>query len=279
MKWRSKDSTMTKLKVKLGPLLKAFVFIGLLVIFYVFYLKDIIKQFNEGLVNTSKFEEKVEKQAFPTLTVCPTPSFKEDTLFNKYNSTYKVLFWSAYLNDEIKKVQYEEVWNDAVYQLDQDYRIQAWSFDGTEEHEFKYGLNSMFAGKFNVKRVEGPSGLCTVLEPLGIYLKPTKGFDIVIYNQPENSDTDDDWIIGFDILMTSQPLYYLDKLFTGLPGVMKTSLDFKLTETQFISVFYDEALQTYVKGCSSEKSVFQDFAQRTLVKFISQFHQISFFTF
>ena len=82
-----------KIMVKLQKrrVLKISVFVILLILFYIFYFKEVFKHFSEQLTNTAKYDEKLITMEPPIITVCFTPPFKP-SVFEKYNITDWIFF-------------------------------------------------------------------------------------------------------------------------------------------------------------------------------------------
>ena len=85
-------------KLQRRNILKIFVFLVLLTLFYIFYFKNIFKLFSAKYTNTAKFEEKIEMIEPPAVTICFSPNFKpsvlkslnitEDMFFNRYPEAF-----------------------------------------------------------------------------------------------------------------------------------------------------------------------------------------------
>ena len=71
--------------------MKSTVLIALLLLFYVYYFREVIKHFTEQLTNTAKFEEKITVAEPPTITICFDPIFKP-SVFEEYNITDWIFF-------------------------------------------------------------------------------------------------------------------------------------------------------------------------------------------
>ena len=86
------ELTEMKCDIKIKrTILKALVFISLLILFYIFYFKQVFDQYSNQLTNTAKFEEKIEHVEPPTLTICFEPIYKPSVL-EKYNVTEEMFF-------------------------------------------------------------------------------------------------------------------------------------------------------------------------------------------
>ena len=67
-------------KLQRRYILKIFVFLALLTLFYIFYFKKIFKLFSAKYTNTAKFEEKIKMIEPPAVTLCFSPNFKPSVL-------------------------------------------------------------------------------------------------------------------------------------------------------------------------------------------------------
>ena len=72
------------MKIQKRTILKTSVLSTLLVLFYIYYFKQVYKHFSEQLTNTAKYEEKITVTEPPTITICFDPAFKP-SVFEKYN--------------------------------------------------------------------------------------------------------------------------------------------------------------------------------------------------
>ena len=77
------------LNIPKRSILKILVLIALLIIFYVYYFRQVFRQFSENLSNTGIYEEKIVVTEPPTITICFKPAFKP-SVFKKYNITKKI---------------------------------------------------------------------------------------------------------------------------------------------------------------------------------------------
>ena len=67
-------------KLQRRNILKIFVFLALLTLFYIFYFKKIFKLFSAKYTNTAKFEEKIKMIEPHAVTLCFSPKFKPSVL-------------------------------------------------------------------------------------------------------------------------------------------------------------------------------------------------------
>ena len=87
---------MAKLSRK--NILKFFVVLALLTLFYFYYFRQIFNLFSAKYTNTAKFEEKIEMIEPPAVTICFSPNFKpsvlkslnitDDMFFNRYPEAF-----------------------------------------------------------------------------------------------------------------------------------------------------------------------------------------------
>ena len=85
------------MKIQKRTILKTSVLLTLLVLFYIYYFKQVYKQFSEQLTNTAKYEEKITVTEPPTITICFDPAFKP-SVFEKYNISDWVFFEEYFPN-------------------------------------------------------------------------------------------------------------------------------------------------------------------------------------
>ena len=89
-------------KLQKRRVLKISVLFTLLILFYIYYFKQVFKHFSEELTNTAKYDEKITAIEPPTITVCFTPSFKP-SVFEKYNITDWIFFGDYFPDVTAKK--------------------------------------------------------------------------------------------------------------------------------------------------------------------------------
>ena len=95
-------------KIQKRTVLKTLVFITLLVLFYIYYFKQVYKQFSEQLTNTAKYEEKITVTKPPTITICFDPAFKP-SVFEKYNIS-DWIFFEDYFPNVTANMSIKEQW-------------------------------------------------------------------------------------------------------------------------------------------------------------------------
>ena len=79
-------------------ILKFFVILALLTLFYIYYFRQIFNLFSAKYTNTAKFEEKIDMIEPPAVTLCFSPNFKpsvlkslnitDDMFFNRYPEAF-----------------------------------------------------------------------------------------------------------------------------------------------------------------------------------------------
>ena len=117
-------------EIGLRIIIKTLFLILLIILFWVYYLRGVYAQFQAELVNTSVYEEKVSEQEFPDLTICAESMFKTQKIEDKYNSIWYGLFYSVDYLDPSREIIYSEMWNDAIYKLNQDFEVTLTLVDG-----------------------------------------------------------------------------------------------------------------------------------------------------
>ena len=187
------------------------ILIILLVIFYVYYLQEVSKQFTEGITNTAKYERKVTEIEPPVWEVCLDPFYKP-SVFEEYgNITNKIFFGNVYpevlINNTILNI-----FDEATYQLNKDFTIVLYG-KGTYdinitlelgENQIQWGNEKKI--KFEVKKIRTTAhGNCYVILPKNVSLTP--GDQLNFYISTMNTSSPIDYIRKMELFFSSEVSY------------------------------------------------------------------------
>ena len=124
---------MGTLKITLNQgmkfVLKGTFYLILIILFYVFYMKDSLEKYQKGTTTMGERIELVEKRLCPQLIFCPQPGFK--TSYFKQLDIYsgmKKFFWKK-PNKHMKHIENDVVnaYDNMSYQLGIDWNIHLWN--------------------------------------------------------------------------------------------------------------------------------------------------------
>ena len=91
--------------------------IGILLIFYyLYFFKDVIDQYSEGLTNFATKEETVRSTETPAITLCFSPPYKQSII-----DEYEIV--SDHFDDITKKVQMKTFVDQAGYVMNKDFEL------------------------------------------------------------------------------------------------------------------------------------------------------------
>ena len=189
----------------------------LLVIFYVYYLQEVSKQFTEGITNTAKYERKVFEIEPPVWEVCLDPFYKP-SVFEAYgNITSDIFYYNIYPwildNNTVLNV-----FDEASYHLNSDFTIKLYGKNTFDKYVYlQLGVNEIQWDnektlKFEVKKIRTTfHGNCYVILPQNVTL--TVGDQLSFYISTTNTSNYEDYIKEMEFFFASKVAFRNNLIF------------------------------------------------------------------
>ena len=176
---------------KVGLLVKALVFMTLLMIFYIFFFVPVMKQYSQNYTNLAKIETKEERIELPTFSVC---TGWRKSLMKKYKISYLFMYQPPDDKSNLPpNATIRSLFDDLTYKLNQDFVIGI-GVNILKPTPLNIGINEINAGrniyKFNVKQSPvATQGLCYIIIPDQAFLRQDYlAISIAKNNTPDNID-------------------------------------------------------------------------------------------
>ena len=148
----------------------------LLVIFYVYYLQEVSKQFTEGITNTAKYERKVSEIEPPIWEVCLDPFYKP-SVFEEYGNITTTIFYHNIYPWILDNNTILNIFDEASYHLNSDFTIKLYGKNTFDKYIYLHlGKNEIQWDnektlEFEVKKVRTTFlGNCYVILPQNVTL-------------------------------------------------------------------------------------------------------------
>ena len=169
---------MTPNKVK--AIVKAILFLVLVILFLVFYFIHQAEEFMKGSTTFTSRNEKVLDFEMPSLVLCFDPPFKASIFGNKSKNLNGLLTSNDVLNDS-----FNEFFENATYKLDKDFymelSINDQDFLDKTLNIIHEGVNNIDDIQINVSATKTSShGTCQLLES-DTKLNPSQGIQVKIF--------------------------------------------------------------------------------------------------
>ena len=106
--------------------LKAILYLALLILFYMFYMKDALNKYKDGRTTMSEMRNKIisnTERLAPVMIICPEPGFKS-SFFDEHNidKSMKNFFWNWEFSEQWMK-KFENYFLDAYMNMSYTYGV------------------------------------------------------------------------------------------------------------------------------------------------------------
>mgnify|MGYP002053348083 FL=1 len=180
-------------KVTYGPAIKAVALLILLVVFFYLFFWQVVVQYSEKFTNTVKIVEQAETVEMPTITIC---SGWKHSLLHEYNISPMIFNMPADSDSNLPaNVTMRSLFDDLAFKLNKDFVIAlgpVWSEPillnvGRNEIKTENSIHQL-----EVKEMPTlMSGMCYVIIPMGIYLKPYEEWMQIIVARNNTGDNEE----------------------------------------------------------------------------------------
>ena len=247
-------------KVTYGPAIKAVALLILLVVFFYLFFWQVVVQYSEKFTNTVKIVEQAETVEMPTFTIC---SGWKHSLLHEYNISPMIFNMPADSDSNLPaNATMRSLFDDLNFKLNKDFVIAlgpVWLKPillNVGRNEMKTE-NSIY--QFEVKEMATlMSGMCYVIIPMGIYLKPYEELMQIIVAR--NNTGDNEEMKKVSIQISSNDTY--NTIIHKISGV-KNSISEKdfTSNTTINAIYYTEENTELIKDCS-DSSFFKRLAEK-----------------
>ena len=254
------SKTLTMAKVTYGQAIKAVILLILLVVFFILFFWQVVVQYSEKITNTTKKTLKAETIEVPTFTIC---SGWNKLLFEEYKIS-PLFFTLPSVSDTNlpSNATLRSIFDDLTFKLNKDFVIQL-SLKLSKPTPLKLGMNEIKMEnsiyKFEVKEMPTQtSGLCYVIIPMGLSLKPYK--ESMFIGIARNETAENEEMKKVDIQISSNDTYHT---FNHKVSGMKNRIieqDFTSNLTS-LGIHYSEENTEFIKDCS-DSSFFKRLANK-----------------
>ena len=247
-------------------ILKFIIFTGLLTLFIIFYLQEVIINYSEGITNTAIYQEKQKRVEFPPIEFCPyQPKGFKPSLLRKYKVTYTLFVQGTNHNEQspheiiLGNKTIKDIYEDSTYKFNQDIFLYVGDSTWTNWQKVEIGENKVQFGSENKVHALNVSirktlyfGHCFVVWSIGETLisGDTLPFKVVTKSQSQAENDIESLAISFKTSVSNP----FGKYF--YPNIK---------ENGYVEVYYEETIKTFVKDCiPGEYNMYQDFANKLL---------------
>ena len=137
--------------------IRGILFIILLVLFYILFMKSALEKFIDGATTIVQSQEKGVQPNLPVLVICPDPPFKP-SYFKKLdlvNSGHEKYFWDFY-RQYISKLEYStpaDIYMNMSRMLGEEWNIRVFGKDFIESIILKTGRNDHSGKEIYVQEI------------------------------------------------------------------------------------------------------------------------------
>ena len=254
------SKTLTMAEVTYGRAIKAVILLILLAVFFILFFWQVVVQYSEKITNTTKKTLKAETIEVPTFTIC---SGWKKLLFEEYKIS-PIFFNLPSLSDTNLPLNaaLRTIFEELTFKLNKDFVIQI-SLKLSEPTLLTLGMNEIKMEnsiyKFEVKEMPSQtSGLCYVIIPTGISLKPYK--ESIFIGIARNETAENEEMTKVDIQISSNDTYLtFDHKVSGMKNrIIEQEFTSNLTS---LGIYYTEENTEFIKDCS-DASFFKRLANK-----------------
>ena len=255
----SRNITATNIKI-----VKALVFIALLVIVYFLFFVPVITKYSENYTSVAKFESRGESIEVPTFSVCT--GWKK-SLMKKYQISNWFLITPPNTSNIPSNYTIRSLFDDLTYKLNKDFVIGiriGWFFKLTTLH---IGINDIMEGKnaykFEVKESVWTMdhGQCYIIIPDQVFLRPYE--DYLSLSIAKNNTPDNDELRKIKIQISSKDTF--NTLITDASGSENNILEYETSNDKSLNIVYTEVNTNFIKDCN-ELPFFKCWAKEILIR-------------
>ena len=255
------SKTLTMAKVTYGQAIKSVILLILLVVFFILFFWQVVVQYSEKITNTTKKTLKAETIEAPTFTIC---SGWKESLFEEYKIS-PVFFILPSVSDTNlpSNATLRTIFDELTFKLNKDFIIQISPNYILEPTLLKLGMNEIKMEnsiyKFEVEEITTQkSGLCYVIIPMGISLKPYK--ESMFIGIARNETAENIEMTKVDIQISSNDTYLtFDHKASGMKNrIIEQDFTSNLTS---LGIHYTEENTEFIKDCS-DSSYFKRLANK-----------------